>query len=82
MFQPPIDPALLVRAKALGLDISEVLSDLASPSPHYRFSYLLQKASDFCNEVKSLGGQLLSALEKKKMQKNYLCYVNYTNKIF
>lgn len=64
LFQPPIDPALLVRAKAMGLDISEVLSDLASPSPHYRFSYLLQKAADFCNEVKSLGGQLLSAFEK------------------
>lgn len=65
LFQPPIDPALLVRAATLGLDIADVLADLAAPSPHYRFSYLLQKATDFCNEVKSLGGQVLAALEKK-----------------
>jgi Tc toxin complex TcA C-terminal TcB-binding domain/Neuraminidase-like domain len=65
LFQPPIDPALLVRAKAMGMDLADVLSDLAAPPPHYRFSFLLQKATDFCNEVKSLGGQLLSAIEKK-----------------
>jgi|GEM_PF-2233955 len=65
LFSPPIDPALLVRATAMGLDLSDVLADLAAPPPHYRFSYLLQRANDFCNEVKSLGSQLLTALEKK-----------------
>lgn len=65
LFAPPIDPGLLVRATAMGLDLSDVLSDLAAAPPHYRFSYLLQRANDFTNEVKSLGSQLLTALEKK-----------------
>lgn len=65
LFAPPIDPALLVRATAMGLDLSDVLSDLAAAPPHYRFSYLLQRANEFTNEVKSLGSQLLTALEKK-----------------
>ncbi len=65
LFQPPIDPALLVRATAMGLDISEVLEDLATPPLNYRYSFLIQKANEFCGEVKSLGGQLLSAFEKR-----------------
>src|SRR6185312_7106569 len=31
LFEPPIDPALLVRARAAGLSIAEVLSDVATP---------------------------------------------------
>jgi hypothetical protein len=65
LFEPPIDPMLLVRAKAMGLDLSSVLSDINSPQPHYRFSYMVQKAQELCSEVKALGGALLSALEKK-----------------
>ena len=44
LFEPPIDPALLVRAAAAGVDIASVLSDLNAPLPHYRFSVMLQKA--------------------------------------
>ncbi|QHI38699.1 hypothetical protein IMCC3317_40930 [Kordia antarctica] len=65
LFQPPIDPALLVRATAMGIDIGEVLQELNAPTPHYRYTYLLQKANEFTGEVKALGGALLSALEKK-----------------
>ena len=65
LFEPPIDPALLVRATAMGLDLSTVLDDLYAPLPHYRFSFILQKAREFCEEVKQLGGTLLSILEKK-----------------
>jgi hypothetical protein len=65
LFEPPIDPALLVRAVAMGLDPSSVLSDINSPQPAYRLSYMLQKALELCGELKSLGGALLSALEKK-----------------
>ncbi|WP_433971887.1 neuraminidase-like domain-containing protein [Tunturiibacter lichenicola] len=65
LFQPPIDPAILVRAVAAGADLSSVLSDLNAPLPYYRFNVLLQKAMEMCNEVKSLGGALLSALEKR-----------------
>lgn len=65
LFEPPIDPALLVRATAAGLDLSTVLNDLYSPAPHYRFSVMLQKAGELCAEIKALGGQFLSALEKR-----------------
>lgn len=65
LFEPPIDPALLVRARAMGLDLSSVLDDLYAPLPYYRFTFMLQKAREFCEEVKQLGGLLLSTLEKK-----------------
>jgi hypothetical protein len=65
LFQPPIDPALLVRAAAEGLDIDVILADGNAPRPHYRFSVLAQKASELCGEVRALGGAILSALEKK-----------------
>jgi hypothetical protein len=65
LFEPPIDPALLVQAVAGGVDISSVLADLNSPLPYYRFSYILQKSLEICAELKSLGNSLLSALEKK-----------------
>lgn len=66
LYEPPIDPALLVRATAKGISIDTVLNSLSASSlPAYRFSYMLQKANEFCNDVKSLGGALLAALEKK-----------------
>lgn len=65
LYQPPIDPALLLQAKAQGLDIAGILAGLDSPAPLYRFIYLLQKAKEFCNEVVSLGNAVLSAKEKQ-----------------
>lgn len=65
LFAPPINPALLVRAAAAGLDIGSILNDLNSPLPYYRFSVVMQKATELVNEVTSLGAALLSALEKK-----------------
>jgi hypothetical protein len=65
LFAPPIDPGMLVRATAGGADIGSLLADLNAPLPYYRFTVLIQKAYDFCNEVKSLGASMLTALEKK-----------------
>ena len=65
LFQPPIDPAMLVRAAAAGVDISSALQDVNGSLPHYRYSIMQQKAVDLANELKTLGGSLLSALEKK-----------------
>lgn len=64
LFEPPIDPALLVQAAAQGLSLSSVLNDLNSPMPNYRFYYLLQKALELCAELKSMGSAFLSAKEK------------------
>jgi peptidoglycan hydrolase-like protein with peptidoglycan-binding domain len=65
LFEPPIDPALLVKAAAAGIDLSSALNDLSVGTPRYRFRIVLQKAIEFCNEVKSLGEKLLNVLEKK-----------------
>lgn len=77
LFEPVIDPALLVRVAAAGVDYSSVLNDLSTPAPHYRFSALAQKASELCQEVKSLGAGLLSALEKRDAEKLALMRSNH-----
>ncbi|HEY1009115.1 MAG TPA: neuraminidase-like domain-containing protein [Daejeonella sp.] len=69
LFEPPIDPALLVKAAAAGIDLNSVLNDLAAPTPFYRFRIVVQKAIEFCSEVSTLGEKLLSALEKKDAEK-------------
>jgi hypothetical protein len=65
LFEPPIDPALLVRARAAGLDLNSVLADLHAPPPLHRYSILMQRAMDFAGYVMGLGQSLLAALEKK-----------------
>lgn len=64
LFQPPIDPALLARAAASGLDVGAVVSGLNQPLPLVRFMLLVQKATEICHEVKTLGNGLLAAMEK------------------
>ena len=56
LFEPPIDPALLVQAAAAGLDLGTVLADLNAPLPHYRFSIMLQKALELTGELKPYRG--------------------------
>ncbi len=68
LYEPPIDPEILIRAKAAGVDIADILADLYAPVPLYRFQVLLQKAQEFCGEVKNLGGAILSAIEKKEAE--------------
>lgn len=66
LFEPPIDPALLVRARALGLDLSQALLEIATPNlPQYRYAFTYQKALELCGEVRSLGNLLLATLEKR-----------------
>ena len=65
LFEPPIDPALLVAATAAGVDLDSVLADLYTTLPPYRFQVMLQKAVEFCGEVRALGSALLAALEKQ-----------------
>ena len=65
LFAPPIDPGMLVRAAASGLDLSSVIAGLNAPTPYYRFNILSQKATELAQEVRGLGHSLLQALEKK-----------------
>jgi hypothetical protein len=68
LFEPPIEPGLLVRAAAAGVDIAGALRDLSVPLPHYRFRVMLAKALAFCDDVRALGADFLAALEKKDEQ--------------
>jgi hypothetical protein len=65
LFGPPIDPNLLVRATAAGLDLAGVLDDISTPLPYYRYATMSAKARELIGEVKSFGAALLSALEKR-----------------
>jgi Tc toxin complex TcA C-terminal TcB-binding domain len=65
LFEPPIDPALLARAAAAGLDVGAIVNGLNQPLPLVRFQFLVQKAAEIVQEVKSLGNNLLSTMEKE-----------------
>jgi hypothetical protein len=64
LFDPPIDPGMLVKAAAAGLDIGSIVSGLNQPLGPYRAPLLIQKSLEIANEVKALGNALLSSLEK------------------
>lgn len=63
-FAPPIDPALLVRARAEGLSIQQVLHGSSNPAG-YRGQTLLSLALEFTQDVRGFGSAILSALEKR-----------------
>lgn len=65
LFEPPIDPALLARAAAAGLDVGAIVSGLNQPLPLVRFALLIGKATEICQQVTMLGNQLLGAIEKE-----------------
>jgi hypothetical protein len=65
LYEPPIDPGLLVAAAAAGLSLASVLNDLNSPLPNFRFKHLLCKALELCEELKLLGKGFLKAKQKK-----------------
>lgn len=65
LFEPPIDPALLVRATAAGIDLASAISALNTPRPHYRFRTMIPVAKELAAEVRALGQALLTALERR-----------------
>ena len=65
LFEPPIDPALLVRATAAGISVGSALSEAEVTLPNYRFAIMLQKANELCGHVRALGSELLAAVEKQ-----------------
>jgi hypothetical protein len=62
LFDAPIDPGLLIAARAAGVDLSSVLADLGAPLPNYRFTALYSQASDFVGAVRAYGTALQAAL--------------------
>jgi Tc toxin complex TcA C-terminal TcB-binding domain len=64
LFDPPINPGMLVAAAAARLNIGSVVSGLNQPTGPVRAPVLVQKALELCTEVRSLGAGLLAAIEK------------------
>ena len=64
LFDPPLDPGMLVQAAAAGIDIGSIVSGLNQPIGPVRSLLLIQKALEIAAEVRSLGSGLLAALEK------------------
>jgi len=62
LFEPPIDPGMLVRAAASGADIGSLFLMIDATVPPYRFDTMIQRALGFAADVRALGSQLLSAL--------------------
>ncbi|HEX2852659.1 MAG TPA: hypothetical protein VHO24_05430 [Opitutaceae bacterium] len=65
LFDPPIDPGMLVKAAAAGIDIGSIVNGLNQPLSPVRSLLLIQKAAELCGEVRGLGNSLLSAIEKR-----------------
>jgi Tc toxin complex TcA C-terminal TcB-binding domain/Neuraminidase-like domain/Salmonella virulence plasmid 28.1kDa A protein len=65
LFAPEIDPRLLVRARAAGISLEEVLNATSGDLPPYRFVYLIERAKSYAGVVQAFGAALMAALEKK-----------------
>jgi hypothetical protein len=68
LFAPEIDPRLLVRARAAGLSIADVLGATTGDLPPYRFTYLIEKARQYTAVVQGFGAALQIALERKDVE--------------
>lgn len=65
LFSPEIDPRFLVRMRAAGISLDEVMNVTSGNLPPYRFQYLIEKARQYAGMVQSFGNQLMGALEKR-----------------
>ncbi|QZZ22722.1 hypothetical protein J5X98_10380 [Leptothermofonsia sichuanensis E412] len=69
LFQPALDVRALVQAFASGRrDISSILADINRPVPHYRYSYMLNKAREMTEIVIGLGEKLLEAIQNRDVE--------------
>jgi Tc toxin complex TcA C-terminal TcB-binding domain/Neuraminidase-like domain len=65
LYDPPLDPELLIRARAAGLDINAVLGQAPTRPPRWRFSAVLARALQLAgSDLVSLDDTYLGAHEK------------------
>jgi hypothetical protein len=64
LFDAPIDPGVLVRATAAGIDVASIVSGLNQPASPLRSLPIIQKALEVANELRGFGAALLAAFEK------------------
>jgi len=65
LFEPPIDPGMLVKAAAAGADLSSILGLFTATDTRYRFPVLANRAVNLCAELRALGEKLLRILETR-----------------
>ncbi|KAI5465016.1 hypothetical protein BGZ63DRAFT_379198 [Mariannaea sp. PMI_226] len=67
MSEPFIDPGQAMRALSGGGagGVGSLMNDADSPMPYQRFSFLIGKALELCNELRSMSEQFLSVREKR-----------------
>lgn len=65
LLAPEIDPRLLVRARAAGISLDDLLATASGNLPPYRFLFLVDRAKALAGTVQAFGNALLAALEKR-----------------
>lgn len=65
LFAPPIDPGMLVKARAMGISIDSILNSTNEKMSIYRFRVIVKLAIDMAKEASQMGRDLLTILEKK-----------------
>ena len=65
LLAPELDPALLVKARAAGVPISELKQVVQGSLPPYRFAFIIEKAKEYASAVQQFGGALLGAIERR-----------------
>ncbi len=83
LLAPPIDPMMLVRARAAGLSLEDIAALVAGEGflPAYRFTALLPVARQAAQMVQNFGQGLLSALEKKDVEELRLLQLTHERNI-
>lgn len=69
LFEPPVDPALLVNGLSSGVEMSSILNEINAPLPYHRYTITAARAQKVCNELKIQGQAILSTLDKKDAEK-------------
>jgi acylphosphatase len=64
LFDPPLDPGMLVKAAAAGIDIGAIVAGVNQPVSPVRAQVLIARALELSGEVRNLGNALLTAIEK------------------
>lgn len=65
LFAPPIDPGMLVKARAMGLSVDSILNSTSDKCSIYRFRVIVKLAVDMAKDACQMGRDLLAILEKK-----------------
>ena len=69
LFEPPIDPGLLVRAAAAGVDLGSVLNDIDTPDAALSLQVMLQKRSELVPGSEVLRGRLAARAGKERRRR-------------